>query len=234
MIWDVIRIQEEIPMKMIDTYAILILIAAPAASVIADDNTPMLHPVEAVCVDYESSGQMQQGTTTRCHRDYAYEQYEIQNLTIGFGAFTQAQNQHNITIGDTIYAINLSTNTGTKTINPMYDQIVSAMQGLDPADVGNAFIAAMGFTATGATKTIADTTCNVYNSAMMGTACLTDDGLMLEQSIMGNTTIATNVTIGDGGSDANYTLYQNTPITEGPDLSNLPNLQDLLNQGQQQ
>lgn len=234
MIWDVIRIEEEIPMKTIGTYAILILIAAPAASVIADDNTPMLHPVEAVCVDYVSSGQMQQGTTTRCHRDYAYEQYEIQNLTIGFGAFTQSQNQHNITIGNTIYAIDLSTNTGTKTINPMYDQIVSAMQGSDPADVGNAFIATMGFTATGATKTIADTTCIVYNSAMMGTACLTDDGLMLEQSLMGNTTIATNVTIGDGGSDANYTLYQNTPIIEGPDLSNMPNLQDLLNQGQQQ
>ncbi len=221
-------------MKTIDACAILVLIAAPAAAVIADDDTPMLHPIEAVCVDYEMSGQVQQGTTTRCHRDYAYEQYEIQNLTVGFGAFTQSVNQHNITIGNTIYAINLGTNTGTKTINPMYDQIVSAMQGSDPADVGNQFIAGMGFTATGATKTIADTTCNVYNSDMMGTACLTDDGLMLEQVVMGNSMIATSVSIGDGGSDANYTLYQNVPITEGPDLSNMPNLQDLMNQGQQQ
>lgn len=221
-------------MKTIDAYAILLVLAVPGASVVANDDTPMLHPVEAVCIDYELSGQMQQGTTTRCHRDYAYEQYEIQNLTVGFGGFTQSQNQHNITIGDTIYAINLSTNTGTKTTNPMYDQIVSAMQGSDPADVGNAFIAAMGFTATGATKTIADTTCDVYDSAMMGTACLTDDGIMLEQSIMGSTMVATNVSIGDGGSDANYALYQNVAITEGPDLSSMPSLQDLMNQGQQQ
>ena len=130
--------------------------------------------------------------------------------------------------------IDLSSNTGTKTINPMYDTIVNAMQDTDPADMGDAFIAAMGFTPTNTQKTIADTTCTVYSSAMMGTTCLTDDGLMLEQEIMGNTVTATSVTIGDGGSDANYTLYQDVPITDGPDLSNMPSLQDLMNQGQQQ
>jgi hypothetical protein len=48
-------------------------IAIPAA--LANPDTPMLHPVEAVCIDYEQSGQMQSGTSTRCHRDFGYEQY---------------------------------------------------------------------------------------------------------------------------------------------------------------
>ncbi len=62
--------------------------------------------------------------------------------------------------------------------------------------------------------------------------CLTDDGLMLEQSFMGNNQVAVSVSIGDGGDDANYTLYQNVQITDGPDLSN--GIQGLMDQlGQQ-
>ena len=221
-------------MKLNDTFALLGLLVIPAAAVVADDNTPMLSVVEAVCIDYETSGDMQNGTSTRCHRDYAYEQYEIQNLTMGFGGFSQSTNQHTIAIGPTIYVIDLSTNTGTRMTNPMYDQIVNATQNADPEDFVDTFLTAMGYTATGTSKTIADTTCNVYNSPMLGTLCLTEEALMLEQSIMGNTTVATSVSMGDGGSDDNYTLYQNVPITDGPDLSNMPNLQDLMNQGQQQ
>ena len=221
-------------MKSVGVCVFIVLVSVPSAMAIADDSTPILHPVEAACIDYVMSGQMQQGTSTRCHRDFAYEQFEIQNLSIGFGGFSQTQNVHNITIGDTIYAIDLSTNAGTQTTNPMYAGLVAALQDTDPADMAGTFIAAMGFTATGATKTIADTTCNVYNSSMMGTICLMDNGLLLEQSIMGNTQTAVSVSIGDGGEDANYTLYQTVPITDGPDLSNMPSLQDLMNIGQQQ
>ncbi len=218
-------------MKFVKIFAPVILAGACSGPTIANDGTPVLHPVEAVCIEYELTGQMMNGTTTRCHRDYAYEQYEIQNMSIGFGGFSQSQNQHNITIGDTIYAIDLSTNTGTKTINPMYAGLVSALDNQSPDEMGAAFINAMGFNQTGATKTIAQNNCNVYNAPQMGTVCLTDNGLMLEQSIMGNTTTAVSVTIGDGGADANYTLYQNVPITDGPDLSN--GLQGLINPGGQ-
>ena len=218
-------------MKSVGVCVFIALVSAPSAMVIADDSTPILHPVEAVCIDYEVSGQMQQGTSTLCHRDFAYEQFEIRETSIGFGGFSQTQNMHNITIGDTIYAIDLSTNTGTQTTNPMYDGLVAALQDTDPDDMAAAFIAAMGFTATGATKTIAGATCDVYSSAMMGTMCLMDNGLLLEQSVMGNTQTAVSVSIGDGGDDANYTLYQTVPITQGPDLSNL---QNLMNPGQQQ
>ena len=215
-------------MKSIMICASLSLGTLAALPAIASDATPILHPVEAACIDYEMSGQMMSGTTTRCHRDYAYEQYEIQNMSVGFGGFTQAQNQHTITIGNMIYAIDLSTNTGTQTVNPVYDGLVSALEDSSPEEMGAAFINAMGYTASGQSKTIAGVNCGVYNSAQLGSVCLTDDGLMLEQSVMGTTTIATSVSIGDGGDDANYTLYQNVPISQGPDLSNMPDLQNLL------
>ncbi len=207
------------------------LLAASLSPVIANDATPKLHPVEAVCITYEMTGQMMNGGSTRCHRDFAYEQYEIQNTTVGFAGMTQSQNQHTITIGDTIYAINLATNTGTQTQNPMYAGLVAALEDKTPEEMSAAFLDAMGFTATTVTKTIADLLCTVYTSMQMGSACLTEDGLMLEQEFMGNVTTATSVSIGDGGDDANYTLYQNVPITEGPDLSNgLGGLMDQLGQ----
>lgn len=198
----------------------------------AEDSTPKLHPVEKACIVYESTGQMMNGEITRCHRDYAYEVYEIQTLQMGFAGITQTQNQHAITIGDTIYSINLDTMTGTQTINPMYAGLVSALQDADPDQMATAFMSGMGFTPNGQKKTIESTDCDVYSSAQLGTVCMTPDGLMLEQSFMGNVQIATTVSIGDGGDDANYTLYQNATITQGPDLSN--GLQGILDQlGQQ-
>lgn len=210
------------------------LVTASCVTGVHADDTPKLHPLEAACVEYEAKGQMMNGTTTRCHRNYAYEQYEIQDTKVGFGNFTQSQKQHTITIGDTIYAIDLSNNTGTKTKNPMYEGIVSSLENQSAEEMGEAFVAAMGFTPTGATKTIADMECSVHNAQQMGTVCLTDDGLMLEQSFMGNTTTAVNVTVGDGGDDANYALYETVTIKDGPDLSNGFNLQDLMNQMGQQ
>lgn len=195
-------------------------------SALANDATPKLHPTEAACVSYAMTGQMQNGTTTRCHRDFGYEQYEIQDFTVGFGGFTQSQNQHTITIGEWIYAIDLTANTGTKTKNPLYKDIVSALENTSPEEMSATFISAMGMTITGETKTIAGQSCNVYTSQMMGSVCLTDGALMLEQSFMGNTQTATAVSIGDGGDEANYVLYKTVPITEGPDIGAV---MDMLN-----
>lgn len=217
-------------MKQISCFTAIIITLTITAAAQAGDKSVKLHPVKAACIDYEMSGQIMNGTTKRCHRDYAHEVFEIQKLKMGIAGFTQSQNQHNITIGDIIYSINLSTNSGTKTKNPMYDSLVSSMKGKSAKEMSNAFVAGMGYSPTGATKKIADHNCNVFNSAQMGNVCLTEDGLMLEQNFMGNTTKAVNVAVGEAGDDANYTLYKKVPISEGPDLSNMPNLQDIMNQ----
>lgn len=182
-------------------------------------DTPVLHPLEAACVDYELTGQLQTGTTTRCHRKYGYEQYEIQDVSLNVGGHKQDTRKHTITIGDTIYAIDLATNTGTRTQNPLYERIVSAMENSSAEDVGLRFISAMGFKPSGDRKTIAGHACEVYRSAQLGTSCVTADGLTLEISIMGMVTTAVRVTVGDGGEDANYTLHERVKITDGPDLN---------------
>lgn len=192
-------------------------LAIPAA--LANPDTPMLHPVEAVCIDYEQSGQMQSGTSTRCHRDFGYEQYEISELTIGMSGFSQTQSTFTVTIGDTIYAIDTDANTATQTVNPMYQGLVDAVDQSGSDAVSDAFLSAMGMTPTGQTNTVVGLTCNVYSSSMMGTACLTDDGLMLEQSVMGTQIIATAVTY-DQGVAENYRRHETATITQGPDLSN--------------
>ncbi len=210
--------------------AIATLLMTAQAS--ANDATPRLHPTEAACVTYETTGPMMTGQSTRCHRDYAYEQYEILNTNIAFAGVSQSQNQHTITIGEWIYAIDLQTNKGTKTKNPLYEGLVSALEGSSPEEMTPIFLNAMGMSASGQSKTVVGVDCNVYTSSMMGTVCITDGGLMLQQEFMGTTQIATEVSIGESGADENYTLYQNVPITDGPDLSN--GLQGLIDQMSQQ
>ena len=43
--------------------AIAIGAAMTLPAAIANPDTPQLHPVDAVCIDYEQSGQMQSGTS---------------------------------------------------------------------------------------------------------------------------------------------------------------------------
>ena len=212
-------------MKTITGCAVM-LCAVFGQSVLAED-TPRLHPLEAACIDYELTGQMMNGTVERCHRQYGYESFEIQNGTMTFGGFTQQQNQNTIVIGNTIYSIDLQKQTGTRTVNPMYDKLVAQLEGKSPEEMNETFMTAMGFTATGESKSIAGHDCRVFTSAMMGTLCMSSDALMLEQSIMGNTRTATSVSVGESGADENYSQYTQVSITEGPDLSKMP-------QGQQQ
>lgn len=197
----------------------LITVLAVGGVAAADDSTPQLHPVEEVCVSYESVGQMMNGTTLRCHRDYGYEMFEIEDMAIGLGGFTQSQKAHRVTIGDTIYAIDPNTNTGTKTTNPMYQGLVDAVESNGSETVSSAFLSAMGYTSIGQTKSIAGIECTVYNSQMIGTACFSEDGLALEQTVMGNVMSATSV-VYDAGEDANYRRHETATITDGPDLSN--------------
>jgi NADH:ubiquinone oxidoreductase subunit D len=195
-----------------------LLLFCPGYLVYAD-KTPILHPVEEVCVEYKHSGQIMNGKSTRCHRKNAYEQYEIQDFKMGIGGFSQSQKQHTITIGDTIYSINLVTNLGTKTKNPMYESLSTALKKSSPEKMAESFNKAMGFQPTGKSKKILELTCEVYSSPQMGNVCTTKDGLMLEQQFMGNNVRAVKVSF-DEGEEENYELYKKVKITEGPDLSN--------------
>lgn len=192
------------------------ILCAPAS---ANPTTPKLHPVDAACISYIHSGQMQSGTSTKCHRDYGYEQYEIMTLKIGMAGFGQTQSSFTVTIGDAVYAIDTAKNTATRTVNPMYQGLADAVDRSGSENVSDAFLNAMGMTATGQTKTVSGLPCNLYSSAMMGTACLTEDGLLLEQNVMGNSITATSISY-DEGEATNYRRHESASLTDGPDLSN--------------
>ena len=201
--------------------------AVPLQPAAAD--TPVLHPVEEVCIRFAMTGQLMNGTTLRCHRKYGFEQFEIQDVEMGIGNIKQKQKQHTITIGDTVYAVDKAAMTGTKTQNPMYQTLVEAMKGRSPEEFGRAFMLSMGFAPTGERKSIAGHECEVFSSAGLGGACISPDGLTLEQDALGSKMVAVEIDF-DGGSDENYRLYEQVEIREGPDLSNGLNIQDLVKQ----
>lgn len=205
--------------------AALALASLPGGALAGD--TPKLHPAKAACIDYELSGQMQSGTVQRCHRDYGYEQYEIRDVTINVAGFGQTQREHVITIGDRIYTIDLTTDTGTRMRNPMYDKMVAALEDDDATAAATLWLSELGFTANGDTKQIAGHKCRVYESSMAGTVCLTDEMLMLEQTVMGMVTTATDVSMGAEGDAANYRLHETVTLTDGPAMADMPDMSSL-------
>lgn len=177
------------------------------------------HPLEQYCVWYEHTGTMMTGESQMCMRKHGQESFTISQTGISMMGITQNQNTHTITIGDKIYNINLDTMTGTETTNPMYEGLSNA----DPEDLTAKIMAGLGLTDTGQDKDIAGVTCNILSSAQMGSACFTDDMIMLEQDIMGNTQTATQVDLDSGGDDANYNLHNSSDVTmsEGPDINQI-------------
>ena len=172
-----------------------------------------LHPQKEFCVEYKHEGQLS-GTSKHCMRNWGAEAFTIENFKIGFGGFSQDQNAHKIIIGDTIYNIDPAKKTGKRTKNPFFDTISKS----DPEQLGKIIMDGMGMTDTGEDKEIDGVSCNILRSEQLGSACLTDNMVMLEQEVMGVKQIATKVDLNSGGDDADYRLYENVTITEGPDV----------------
>ena len=210
------------------TFAMASMVITPDQ---ANADAVKMHPIKQVCVDYEMKGQMMNGTSTRCHRKYGYEQYELQNMKVGFGGFTQSQNQHVITVGDTIYSVDLATKTATKTKNPYYDQIRAAVERERAANLTREMTKSLGYQPKNEKKTISGLSCEVYTSSQLGDVCLTGDGLLLEQAFMGNVQRAVKVRMDDAGDVALYKMPEGVTVSDGPDLSGgLEGIMEQLNQ----
>ncbi|MBV1918438.1 MAG: hypothetical protein KUG65_10330 [Sphingomonadaceae bacterium] len=184
----------------------------------AGDDTVFIkfHPQEEFCVEYNHSG-MISGTSKQCMRKWGTEIVAIEKFVVGMGGFSQQKNAHNITLGDQIYVIDPVKMTGTVTKNPLFEGLSET----DPIALGKAMMASWNMNDTGADKTIAGTQCNVMDSPQMGSVCLTDNMVMLEQSFMGTSQIATKVDLTSGGDEADYLLYKKAKLTDGPDVAKI-------------
>jgi hypothetical protein len=198
---------------------------ALSVSCAAAADMPKLHPIEALCVTYEMSGQMMEGDSVQCHRHYANESYQIQNTTIKIPGMTQTQSQTTVTIGPDIYAINRQAGTATKTKNPMYDGMAKS-EGMSPADYAHS----MGMSPDGTSQEYLGLTCAVYRNPSLGEICMTDDGILLRMKMPQMTQTATEVRR-EEGDPAIYALPSQVRVTEGPDLSQ--GIQGLMKQYQQ-
>jgi len=179
-----------------------------------------LHPVQAVCVDYEQTGSMA-GTTTECHRDWGHQRYTIEDLSMSMMGIQQTHNRHTITTDDQITSWDRGTLQGTVTTNPNYDAWADASSD-DVETFTDNMLSGMGFSPTGQTKTIAGEDCSVWSSAQMGQMCFTDDALVLEQvmdmGIVSFSRRAVSVRRGDSGDASNYEVPANVTISDGPNL----------------
>ena len=172
------------------------------------------HPEKQFCVEYSHEGTLS-GTSKNCSRNWGAESVTIENMKIGIGGFSQEQNSHKITIGDTIYVIDPAKMTGTKTKNPIYKDLSKT----DPIQLGKAMMEQLQMNDTGEDKDIAGISCNVLKSdALGGGGCFTDNMVMLELDMMGAKQVATKVDLNSGGDDADYRLYEKAEITDGPDV----------------
>jgi hypothetical protein len=182
-----------------------------------------LHPLRALCVDYEQTGTMS-GTTTQCHRDWGHEQFQIERLSMSIMGMQRSENKHTIIEDEQVTSWDLDTNVGTVANNPMYDAVVGAAGG-DVDQFATNMLTSMGFTDTGTDKEIVGINCSVWNSPQMGQMCFTDDAIMLEQTlnmgIVNFTSRAVDVRRGDAGDASNYQVPNNVTISEAPDISNI-------------
>jgi hypothetical protein len=192
---------------------VLLLCACDSAPASGGDGFVKFHPQEEFCVEYRNSGMMN-GTSVNCMRKWGTERVEIEDFVVGIAGVTRHEKAHKIYIGDRIYVLDTDRMTGTVTENPIQEELSNT----DPIALGEAMMASWNMTDTGQDKVIAGVECNVMSSPQMGSVCLTDNLVMLEQSHMGVTRIATSVDLTSGGDEANYTLHEQAELTEGPDI----------------
>ena len=71
---------------------------------VAAGGRPKLHPLAEWCVDYVLEGMMQ-GTWKECGREHGYERFELQNVEIKIGGFSQSDKKRVVYLEDEIYTI---------------------------------------------------------------------------------------------------------------------------------
>jgi len=186
------------------------ILAAAAAALAACSAEPAR--AAGHCITYEQTGSVS-GEVVECSKDLATS-YAIETLEMSMMGMTQSQHRHVIRKDGEIISWDLDTLEGTRVDDPMADAVAG-----DPEDAAQRFIAAMGLSPTGETRSIAGETCAVHASAQMGEVCLTDDLLLLEQTFQGMgpasfTRTAVAVDRSTSGDPAHYEVPADVTIRE--------------------
>ena len=213
-----------------------------ATSSISSAEDVRLHPLETFSVKYSHEGMMSGESKQQC-RNWCNEMVNTINQTMSMMGITQNTNQKTITIRDKIYNIDLDKGTVTEATNPMYDTMVQASQnnGADPMAFAQQWMDALGYQATGNSRTILGESCQDYTSPqLMGsTVCMTEDGLTLRMAMdmgqrMSSVQTAIEIKRNDPGEDVDYEIPAGAqPAAPAPDLQQIQDmLENLQNMNQ--
>ena len=210
---------------------ICLLCVSSAISVAAE--TP-LHPVESYCARYEVSG-VSKGTFSTCQRAWGRERYEQWDTATGFGPFKKKERKHVIYLNEHIFTYDRAAKRpkALRTVNPIYEDLVRHMRGRSPKELQKSFMQAMRYSPTGEQRTVGEVGCTVSRSPTVGEVCLTPDGILVEQRVLGQTQRLIALELGTSGDAALYDPEQwGMPIQDGPDVRKiLRGLQDAMPEG---
>jgi len=221
--------------RMLGLASALILAAGASSVVAAEDTEVCFFDRDSFTMKSNQTG-IETGSIVEHVRDCGRLRVEIKNTQTSMMGFTTSTSQRVIYDGPKIITVDNTTGQVTVADNPMYDNMVAAMQNSQQSGVelGEAFATGMGGVATGETGTFAGEDCAYWSVPQLGsTFCLASWGATLHsRTAMGPAQMERTVfeILDDAGSDSafQYDLNAAQPI---------PNLQDLmqgLGQPQQQ
>lgn len=118
--------------------------------------------IKSGVIEYELTG-AQSGKEVVYFDDWGFREAKYTETELSFGGFSQKINSLTIMEGNMIYNIDLSTNTGTKIENSMFE----GLEGEDMEQIGEKMMEQMGGEKTG-TETVLGKECDLWEIKQMG------------------------------------------------------------------
>ena len=181
--------------------------------------TALEHPAGAHCVSYQATGMGGKGDITRC-TDGSDKSVEVRKVRVGLGPFGKREDKVVITLGATIFTVDHKKKQTLRTQNPMYQSLSEAHE--DQQEAGAYWLQALGFVATVEQESVADESCKIYRSELLGTVCMTSDLIAVSQKNLGQNLVATKVERHTAGPTDHYDPTSfGYPITDAPDIGKI-------------
>jgi hypothetical protein len=198
-----------------------VMILGVGGADIARSETPCFFGIEAFTIESKLTG-FESGTLTEHVSDCGRKRAEVKDVTIAVAGFTKRTRQRIVYDGNQVITVDLDAGTVSRMTNPMYDKVVERMRGRDGVEFGKEMMQAMGGRELGEAGTYADTACDRWEIASLGSrTCVTTWGgtLHVKTSMAGmeSERVATAVRVGDGGTAEVY-AYDETKVQQAPDL----------------
>ncbi|MEP1095142.1 MAG: hypothetical protein ABJG78_08530 [Cyclobacteriaceae bacterium] len=174
--------------------------------------------IKSGIIEYELSG-AQSGKETVYFDDWGYREAKYTEAEFSFSGFTQKNNSITIMEGKMIYSIDLSTNTGTKVENTMFD----GLEDEDLEKMGEKMMKEMGGEKTG-TEEVMNKECDVWEIKHMGSKTWVWKSIPLKTEVnmgMQMNIVATSITEGDVPAEK-------FEIPEGITFQDAGNLDDIM------